>query len=135
MSRMIFGGLAALVLLGCGYDPAEKMSSGTSEDREWPALEQLQTEVLMPIGYAREDWNVIKSHAKSEQYKNAVDQFEQAELPAAYSGRAEQKETVVRKLREFSDAAAANASADELKAAWQDVNSALAALKGNEEAT
>lgn len=124
-------GLLALLTVGCRDAATTKLGGSTSDILQWPALDTLENDTLLGIGYAadRKDWAGVKKQVQSPEFKAAVTEFEQAELPSGFGGRAEQKAQVVQKLKDLTAAAESNAPNDQLKAAHDQLRAAINALR------
>ena len=114
----------ASVTVGCGNEAAKNMGSGSEET--YPPIEDFSSLGLLGVGYAAEseNWKGVGKAATEAEFTDATAALESAE---ASGDVAEKKAAVVAAAKKLTELGASG-SEEELKAAYQELTSALAAF-------
>lgn len=118
-----------LAFAGCTNQAVQDMQVGV-ESLSYPELEAFEQEAIMPVGYAMEMSRGAvgpgKREAKTDGFKSALEAFKAAPLPDGVDKQA-QKDAVVTAAEALIEAA--GGSDDEFKTAYQNLQSAMQALR------
>lgn len=114
----------ASVAVGCGNQAAKNMGSGS--DETYTPIEDFSSLGLLGIGYAAEgeNWKGVGKAATEPEFTDATAALESAE---ASGDVAEKKAAVVAAAKKLTELGSSG-SEEELKAAYQELTTALAAF-------
>lgn len=130
MKSYLLIALLLVVLSGCGSSAVDQMSSGEQPMPPWEALSAFEESPLRLVGYPREEqnWAKVKQALTSAEFQSGLSAFEQSPLPAEYSNKQAEKDTVVKAFHAAADAAKAG-SENDMKAKLDEAFTAFPSLQ------